>query len=53
MGELIENRIHLGEGREKMDIKESQKVKLRKPAQVRTEAGEAGGTSKAVQGSLF
>lgn len=53
MGELIENRIHLGEGREKMDIRESQKVKLRKPAQVRTEAGEAGGTSKAVQGNLF
>lgn len=34
-----ENRIHLAEGREKMDIRESQKVKLRKPAQVRTEAG--------------
>lgn len=41
-----ENRIHLGEGREKMDVRESPKVKLRKPAQVRTEAGESKQTIK-------
>lgn len=36
----------MGEGREKMDVRESPKVKLRKPAQVRTEAGESKQTIK-------
>lgn len=46
MGELIEHRIHLDEGREKVDMRESRKAKLRKPAQVRTEAGGKQGNIK-------